>query len=570
MVAKEINNVNDNSMTELTFQQEIDEAEQIYKNSFTRLGEIKSIKHGEEEQSSFVDQYGKPNEDVLTLDEKVEKFGWSRELENDEIYIKAKNGDPKALFVLKKREFRSLFSIINYSGKTFVHSRNSKGELEFQDFKAFKEYYLSEWFEWDIEDAKGNMKPKKFFVAEEFLKDKYIKKYEGIDFAPGTTSSKFLNLWSGWSVTPQQGNVDLFLKLVRSLTNYDDSATEYLLNYTAHIFQIPEKKPETAIVMRSKSHGVGKGSLMKLLGKLTSNYGHLTSSQSLGGTFSGHLMDKIIVFLDENTWAPGDKAIEGRIKGLITEPVVGIRMMRKDEIQVKSFLRIFIASNEDFPVAIAGEDRRFFVVDCSDKYKGKTNPGEFFYNFNHWLENNGDKAVMHYLLNRDISNFNPRIFPKTKARLDIQLLSLPTASKFIYELLNGTAPLDEETMTVDGLRRRFKRNSLYADMVEWCKISRAYPPSTDEFGKTINRFLDFTKDNANWKTSWSKKVNGRNEYYYQLSSLAEFQKRFAKNALDCNPEDIFFNYIQQNEELKEATKYELEKTVKRFPKIKAE
>lgn len=506
----------------------------------------------QQEEQDFRVLFGEHQDDPTTAEEKIAQYGWSISLSEQELQDRADKGDIEAVIVLKMRWFRKHYSIINYSGKTFVHSKNEKGELEFQDFKSFKEFHNNEWINVEEDGKKGEKITKKVFFANLFLMDPHIKKYQGIEFSPGEGSPNFLNLWKGWMVEPKPGKVDLFLDLVKSLTDYDEPATQYLLNYLAHIVQVPEKKPETAIVMRSKSHGVGKGTLMKLLSRFTENYAHLTSSESLGGTFSGHLMDKIIAFLDENTWAPGDKDLEGRIKALISEPVIGIRKMRTDEIQVRSYLRVFIASNDTFPVAIAGEDRRYFVVDCSDRYKGQTNPGEFFHNFDLWIRNGGDKAVMHYLMSRDISAWNPRTFPKTKARLEIQIMSLPPASKFLYEMLSGTAAMSDETMVIDGLRRRFVRNALYADMVEWCKIGRHYPPTSDEFGKTVSRLLDFSSDHENWKTNWCKKVKGKNEYFYQVNTMAEAQERFAKNAFDIgDPSEVLFNYIQHKAELLE-------------------
>lgn len=533
-------------LTSKTFEDEDHERRLIEQASFAAGTVDDSQKweqiRNQQEEDDFRILFGEHQDDTTTADEKIAQYGWSINLSEQELQDRADKGETQAIIALKMRWFRKHYSIINYSGKTFVHSKNDKGELEFQDFKSFKEFHHNAWIEVEEEDKKGEKVKKTLSYANLFLRDPHIKKYQGIEFSPGEGSPNFLNLWKGWMVEPKEGKVDLFLELVRSLTDYDEPATEYLLSYLAHILQVPEKKPETAIVMRSKSHGVGKGTLMKLLSRFTENYAHLTSSESLGGTFSGHLMDKIIAFLDENTWAPGDKDLEGRIKALISEPVISIRKMRTDEIQVRSYLRVFIASNDAFPVAIAGEDRRFFVVDCSDRYKGQTNPGEFFHNFDLWIRNGGDKAVMHYLMNRDISTWNPRTFPKTKARLEIQIMSLPPASKFLFEMLNGTAAMSDETMVIDGLRRRFIRNALYADMVEWCKIGRHYPPTTDEFGKTISRLLNFSSDHENWKSNWCKKVKGKNEYFYQVNTMAEAQERFAKNAFGVEPSEIFFAY----------------------------
>lgn len=482
-------------------------------------------------------------DDPRSSEQKFEEYGWNLPLNEAHLHERAEKEDPKAQYILKMREFRRNYSIINYSGKTFVHSVDPDGELQFQDFKAFKEYHGSVWFEWEVEDAKGNPVKKKFFVANDFLRDKHITRYEGIKFSPGGDDPRFINLWKGWNLEGKPGQIEPFNELIRSLCNYEEPAYDYFMNYLAHLVQKPAEKPGVAIVMKSVP-GVGKGTLMRLLSRFNDNYKHLSTGKSLTGDFSGHLMDGYIIFADESVWG-GDKSAEGRLKSLITEPVVSIRAMRKDEIQVKSYCRLFVASNESWAVPVGEGDRRYFVVECSSKYKDKTAKGEFFWDFEEWVNAGGDEAVFYYLKHKDISKFNPRIFPKTKARTDMQKLSMTVSNRFIYELLNGTAPISEDTMTIDGLRRRFNRNKLYMDMVEWCKThNRGYPPNSDTFGKAISESLNFAKDSPNWRQNWDKKVAGKHNYFYQINSMAEAQERFAKAVFDCPASDVFFNNSQ--------------------------
>lgn len=503
----------------------------------------------DQEDLDFQAQFGSGQNDTTSAADRLKEHGWTPDLHED--YLDVTN--PKHDFNQQLKEFRKTYSIINYSGKTFVHHVNSKGELEFQDFKSFKEFHGDKWVEWEVEDAKGKPRLKRFFVANEFLTDKFVQRYEGIEFAPDGADKRFINLWKGWNLKGIAAPIPLFEDLVRALCNHDEAAYDYFMNFLAHLVQKPGDKPGVSVVMKSEP-GVGKGTLMKMLSRFNDNYKHLSSGKSLTGDFSGHLMDGYIIFCDESVWG-GDKAAEGRLKSLITEPVVSIRAMRKDEIQVKSYCRLFVASNESWAVPVGEGDRRYFVVECSTEYKGKTGKGEFFARFEEWMNKGGDEAVFHFLKHKDISNFNPRVFPKTKARTDMQKLSMSVSNKFIYELLNGTAPMADDTMTIEGLRRRFNRNKLYLDLVDWCKAhNRGYSPSTDEFGKTIAKSLDFAKDHENWRNNWSKKVAGKNEYFYQINSMAEAQERFAKAVFDCHPSDVFFNYNQHKEDIDSQVK----------------
>ena len=532
------------------FDQEDLERESLLKESFTFSGKLPDVVNTEQE--IFLEQFGEATESQ-SAEEQIEQYGWDSKLQTSVLIEKAKEGDQKAKHILKMREFRRKFAIINYSGKTFVQSRNSKGEIQFQDFKSFKEYFLNEWYEWEIEDERGKAKLKKFFVADDFLRDKFVKKYEGMEFAPENGNSNYLNLWKGWNFQGKQGNIDLFLELINSLCDWDSGCANYLLNYMAHMIQKPTEKPEVAIVLQG-SQGIGKGTLFKIISKFNNNYKHLSSIDSIAGNFSGHLLEAFIVVIDEAIFG-GNKVFEGRLKNLISEPYISIRSLHKDEIQIRSYMRIFIASNEAWAVPVGEADRRYFILNCSDKYKGQTEPHQFFGKINRWIDEGGSEYVFHFLKNRDISEFNPRSFPKTDARIDMQKLSLNTATRFIYELLEGNVLLTDGCMTTEGVSKRFKRNMLYQDLLHWCKLNnKQYPPTTDEFGKTIARTLDFNKDNPNWKTSWCKKVENKNEYFYKLNSFAEAQERFSKTIFESEASKVFFNYDQYKEDLEKFLK----------------
>lgn len=479
----------------------------------------------------------------------MEQQGWTQELQSaiDERDL------PEPVKALRRELniFRKTHAVINYSGRTFIQWRDTKEGLQFQQVADFHTYNARYVHNIEYEDSKGVKRTREVSVSKEFIKDRYAKIFEGVEFAPGENSDKWLNLWKGWKVTPQAGDVSKFLDLIASICDDDKACIEYLLNYLAHTIQQPSIKPEVAVVMRGPQ-GIGKGTLMKLMGSFNDNYKHLSSANSLVGNFSGHLIDSYIVFADEAVWG-GDKVAEGRLKAMITEDKLSIRAMHKDEIYVKSYVRLFVASNEDWVVPVGEGDRRYFVVDCSPRYKGQTEPGQFFYEFGKWVNAGGREAVFDFLNRRDISKFNPRIFPKTQARVDMQLKGIGTSARFVYELLNGTAPLGEDTMTVDGTSRRFNRNMLYADFTEWCNTRKVFPPTPDDFGKNVAKSLDFVSDDKNWRVNWSKRVNGKNEYFYKLNSVKEAMRRFAKNVLEVDPHMVFFAYDQQEETSKPMT-----------------
>ena len=236
------------------------------------------------------------------------------------------------------------------------------------------------------------------------------------------------------------------------------------------------------------------------------------------------------------------------MKALISEPVLSINAKGKDEIQVASYHRLFVASNEDWAVPVGEGDRRYFVLDCSDRYKGSTGPGGFFHQFNEWMDKGGVEAVFHFLLNRDISQFNTRDFPKTAARIELQMKSLSPSYQFIYEVLCGNDILSEETI-LDKSPLRFSRNGLYKDFLTWCQVQqKKYPASSEDFGKAVANCFNFKERKPNWRTTWTKTVSGKKVYVFQFTSKAEAMEDFSKNLLQSSASHVFFNYHSVLEE----------------------
>ena len=221
----------------------------------------------------------------------------------------------------------------------------------------------------------------------------------------------------------------------------------------------------------------------------------------------------------------------------------------KDEIEIRNYIRLFIASNEEFAAPIGEGDRRYFMLDCSPRYKGQVEPGQFFHRYNTWLQDGGREAIFHMLKNRDISEFDPRLSPKTAARLQLLLKSLSPAMKFVYELVAGNIILSDKTQSTSSGKIRWARKALYKDMLEWLPTQGIKEvPTADDLGKSLNKALTFELDNQKWKTNWKT----RDDYYYEVADITVAMERFAKNIADTSPAQTFFNY----EELKSGSTQE--------------
>jgi phage/plasmid-associated DNA primase len=205
----------------------------------------------------------------------------------------------------------------------------------------------------------------------------------------------------------------------------------------AYAVQHPERRAEVALVLRGPK-GTGKGTFAHALGHLFGNsYLAISNPLHLTGHFNAHLMETIVLLVDEGFWA-GDKRSEGVLKQLITEPQLPIEKKGYDVVQAVNRLHVIIASNESWVVPASGLERRFCVLDVSDAHARDT---VYFSGMWRQLKSGGYEGMLHDLLNLDLSDFEVRALPITAALEDQMLRSLSTFEAWWYDcLIEGALP----------------------------------------------------------------------------------------------------------------------------------
>ena len=263
------------------------------------------------------------------------------------------------------------------------------------------------------------------------------RSFHKVVFMPGMpTPDGCYNLWKGFSVAPIPGDWSLLHHhILDVICAGDSSCGEYLLDWLALAIQHPDRLGEVAVVMKGE-RGTGKGKLAYLFGLLFGEHGlQINQSKHLVGNFNAHLRSCVFLFVDEALWA-GDKQGENVLKGLVTEPTIQIERKGVDACTAPNRLHIMMASNNEWVVPAGNKERRYFVLQVSDKHIQDL---AYFAAIDHqMLHQRGLEAMMHDLLGRDLSAFDVRKFPWTDA-LDEQLLrSLDPAMQWWMDYLGKT------------------------------------------------------------------------------------------------------------------------------------
>ena len=253
--------------------------------------------------------------------------------------------------------------------------------------------------------------------ADTWLNHPRRRSYEQIGLYPDATAAPpgALNLWRGFSLAPAPGDWSLFRELIQDvICNGDTEAYRFLLRWLARLYQVPGERAETAVVLRGPE-GIGKGVFARHVGNVLRNHFlYLNQAGQLTGRFNVHLEGAIVVFADEAVWG-GDKQAEGFLKSLITEPTLPLEAKFQPLRYVKNVCHLIMASNEQWVAPLGPTSRRYFVLDVSPAKMRNT---EFFAAVEKQMVSGGLSAMLHELLQIDLSAWNHRDVPVTDAARD--------------------------------------------------------------------------------------------------------------------------------------------------------
>jgi hypothetical protein len=225
-----------------------------------------------------------------------------------------------------------------------------------------------------------------------------------------------LNLWTGFEFKPKPKPDGYSVFADHLLTNVcegNERLFQYLFAWFAQMFQRPRERPGVAIVLRGK-RGTGKSTVGETFGRLVfQHYYQVDSPTYITGRFNFHLGRCLLLEADEATWA-GDKAAEGRLKGLITAPFQMIEPKHIDAARLTNHDRLVMTTNENWAIPAGPDERRFFVLDVNDRC---AQHHAYFADMKAQLEDGGYEALQHDLLTFDLTTVNLFEAPKTASLL---------------------------------------------------------------------------------------------------------------------------------------------------------
>ncbi len=276
-----------------------------------------------------------------------------------------------------------------------------------------------------------------------WLEHEKRRQYDRIVFDPSRDSVPgAYNLWKGFAFEAKPGDPTPFLNHLRdNLCCGVEEYYDYLIGWMARTVQQPASPGQVAIVLRGPK-GAGKSFFAKHFGWLFGrHYIQVSNSGHLVGHFNAHMRDCLVVFADEAFFA-GDRKHESVLKALVTEDLLIIEAKGVDADISPNFVHLIMASNDEWVVPAGPHERRYFILDVGIGHQQDT---AYFSAIDQHMRSGGYSALLHYLLNYDLSNYEVRNVPQTDAlRIQKEHTLRPEEDWWLERLLNGDLLSDGE------------------------------------------------------------------------------------------------------------------------------
>ena len=273
----------------------------------------------------------------------------------------------------------------------------------------FKDAYQNiDYSEYTLVDG-GNVSLKKAPVATTWLKWPLRRQVDDMTYKPGAQKivtngqHQSFNLWPGWGVIAEPGDITPFEQLLDHVFKGSDPADrEWFLKWCAYPLQYPGTKMFSAAVIWGIQHGTGKSLIGYTLGRIYGkNFTEINQTHIHGG-FNAWAEAKQLVMGDDVTGS-NKRQDNDVLKKMVTQRELRVNTKFMPEYVVPDCVNYYFTSNHPDAFFLEDNDRRFFI------HEVLTPPlDEMFYmDYMLWLDTTGPAALFDYLLKLDLSDFNP-------------------------------------------------------------------------------------------------------------------------------------------------------------------
>jgi putative DNA primase/helicase len=208
---------------------------------------------------------------------------------------------------------------------------------------------------------------------------------------------------------------------------------------------------KTALVVFG-GQGTGKSMLFEAVAKIYGEYGSIVGQTQIDSVYTGWASRKLFVIADEVLSQREARVIKNRLKSLITGDEIIIEEKYRQARTEQNSMNLVFLSNENTPVVLEQDDRRFTVVEFQSKQSK-----EYYAELADEINSGGIQGLLNYLINYDLNGFNNHTPPfSTVARAELIDVSLEPQDKFFEMWEVGELPIPLCSAATTDLYEAFK------------------------------------------------------------------------------------------------------------------
>jgi len=256
-------------------------------------------------------------------------------------------------------------------------------------------------------------------VANLLHAERGLIKVDTITFEPGKdpiyedeNGTAFLNLWMPSGIKPVEGDVEPFIRHLNLIFDQDQVAVDFMLNFMAHMLQHPDIKMMCAPLIIG-GQGIGKSMTVEFFARLIGQHNTaFIDLNDLSSQFNAYARAHLIVVNEFSSAV--SKTVRALLKGLITSPTLSLNQKNVAAIQIPNRANLMLFSNDPASLPLERDDRRYFAFIS----RAKRQPPAYYTELANWMAGDGAAYTLHFLLHRDLSQFNPHAAPPPNASRD--------------------------------------------------------------------------------------------------------------------------------------------------------
>lgn len=229
-------------------------------------------------------------------------------------------------------------------------------------------------------------------------------RYEGIDYHPSKKAYETiiddgvrkLNLFSGFIEPIKGNNHKKFLTFIKEIICNDDiEKYDFVINWIRKLFQEPERKELSKVLVLEGTQGVGKTFFFQHLGfLLNKNFEFIVNWEKLEN-FNSIMANKLLLVFQEAIFSYSGKSND-ILKSWISDTTINLSQKFISDTTIKNFLHFGITTNKEFSAPVEDSDRRYVCLRVNNKEK---NNKTYFGDIVKDLVNGGYNHLLFYMQN---------------------------------------------------------------------------------------------------------------------------------------------------------------------------